>query len=302
MLPIVSFKEEIMFNQQLLGTINKAVLFMVLVSLIFNLVLPTTIINCYSSDGIAESDSENNDSNDETSNDDNDEDVVKLQQRIIKSINIQKPEEPDTVNVMVKGIDGEVECLEGYEDQVAEEMEEQVAYPVEDCDEWQGYITQYTDLRNRETINVYEMDYIINYWLKLNGCKDSSPYKDSGQAFIDVSKTTGLDPIFLLALAANESGWEVSSLHRSKNNPYSINMTDTNPGNGYYLGDTYFDGIIGGGVWIYENYYQKGCTTLNGMIYKKMYSSAKDAWINKIIKTMNKSYSKLYEYKEKEKR
>ena len=201
----------------------------------------------------------------------------------------------DKVTVMVKGLDTSVECLSGYEDQVAEEMEESVAYAMEDCDSYEGYITRYMDLQNRVDINVDEMNYIIDYWVGLNG--NNSLYSGNGQAFIDVSKLCGYDPIFLMSLACNESGWEVSSLHRSKNNPYSINMTDVNPSGGYNLGNSYYDGIVNGGLWIHENYYEKGCKNLHDMIYKGNYASAKDKWINGILNTMNKSYEILMQYK-----
>ena len=204
-----------------------------------------------------------------------------------------------TSGVVVQGA-GTVECQQGYEDQVVEELKATVAYPVEGCEEYQGYITEWTDLMCRETINVSELNYIIDYWVKKNGT-NYSLYSGNGQAFIDVSKRCGYDPLFLMSLACNESGWNVSNLHASKNNPYSINMIDTYPDAGYVLGDTYYDGIVNGGIWIYDHYYKKGCTNLHDMIYKGHYASAKDKWINSIVKTMNKSYEILMELKKENK-
>ena len=198
--------------------------------------------------------------------------------------------------VMVRGMDEVVECAEDAQDKIIESMEAKVAYAVKDSESYEGYITKYTDLKNRIDINVDEMNYIIDYWVGLNG--HSSLYTGNGQAFIDVSKECGYDPIFLMSLAFNESGINVSSLHSGKNNPYSINMTDSNPSGGYNLGDTYYDGIVNGGLWIYNNYYENGCTNLYDMIYKGNYASAKDKWINSITSTMNKSYKLLIQYKE----
>lgn len=160
-----------------------------------------------------------------------------------------------------------------------------------------GYITGYIDLKARMDITADEMNYIIKYWCDMNACSDTSWYMNNGQAFIDASKKTGLDPIFLLSLGANESGWNVSNLHRSKNNPYSINMTDVNPSGGYNMGSTFYDGIVNGGIWIHKNFYKKGYTSLYTMIYPGNYASAKDVWINHIAKTMERSYNALLQYR-----
>lgn len=200
------------------------------------------------------------------------------------------------VTAIVRGIDKSIDCTDENKNDIIEEMQSTVAYTIKDSESYEGYITQYTDLRNRIDINADEMNYIIDYWVGLNG--NESLYSGNGQAFIDVSKQCGYDPIFLMSLACNESGWNVSSLHSGKNNPYSINMTDSNPSGGYNLGNTYYDGIVNGGLWIYENYYSKGCTNLYDMIYKGNYASAKDKWINSILSTMNKSYKLLIQYKE----
>lgn len=152
-------------------------------------------------------------------------------------------------------------------------------------------VDQYTNLYNKNQITTEQMDTIINNWL--NG--RSSELEGAGQAFIDASNATGYDPIFLLALAANESGWTVSNLHSSKNNPYSIAMVDSNPGGGYTLGDTYYEGIVNGAIWINDNFYKNGNKNLHDMIYSGNYASAKDKWINDILWIMNKSYSMIYE-------
>lgn len=149
---------------------------------------------------------------------------------------------------------------------------------------------RYTDLYNKNQITTEQMDTIINNWL--NGRE--SELAGAGQAFIDAANETGYDPIFLLALAANESGWTVSSLHASKSNPYSIAMVDGNPGGGYNLGNTYYEGIVNGAIWINDNFYKKGNKNLHDMIYKGNYASAKDKWINDVLWIMNKSYQMIY--------
>lgn len=158
---------------------------------------------------------------------------------------------------------------------------------------YEGYITKYMDLKARTDITTDDMNYIINYWLRKNGTSYSQ-LKNQGQAFIDASNATGYDPIFLLSLTASEGGWDVSSLHAGKNNPYSINMTDENPTGGYVLGSTYAEGIVNGAIWIDKHFYDEGYTTLHDMIYGgKMYASAKDHWIDSINTIMDKSYKLL---------
>ena len=49
-------------------------------------------------------------------------------------------------------------------------------------------------------------------------------------------------------------------------------MTDENPHNGFDLGDTFEEGIINGAIWIKENYYDEGKTTLDTM--NKSYCSS----------------------------
>lgn len=169
-----------------------------------------------------------------------------------------------------------------------------MAYAVENFNSpYEGYITRYMDLNNRTDISTDQMNQLIDYWLDKNGTTDSE-LKNMGQAYIDASKLTGYDPIFLLSLTAAESGWDVSYLHSIKNNPYSINMHDLNPNDGYILGETFYDGIIAGAIWINENYYNNGLCTLHDMIYGgRLYATARDTWINHIVSIMDESYRVL---------
>lgn len=165
-----------------------------------------------------------------------------------------------------------------------------IAYASTGVDPYPGYYTKYMNLSNRMDISVDQMNNLIDHWLKGRESKLSG----EGEAFVKASQLTGLDPIFLLALAAQESGWKTSKLHSRKNNPYSIAMYDENPECGYILGDEFGSGIVNGAVWIYNHYYCEGQTTLYDMIYgPKEYSSAKDDWIGSITNIMERSYRYL---------
>lgn len=153
-----------------------------------------------------------------------------------------------------------------------------------------GEVHSHSILTKRRTITAKEMDKIINHFL--DGRK--SLLKNTGKYFIKASNETGYDPIFLMALAATESGWTVSHLHKGKSNPYSINMTDENPNGGYKLGNDYNEGIINGAIWIKEHYFNQGYKSLYGMNFSgKTYCSTPHSWIQQILDIMNKSYRLL---------
>lgn len=200
------------------------------------------------------------------------------------SNNEPQQQEEDTANYNVS------EEENTNQEEVNYDADGTIAYASTGVDPYPGYYTKYMNLSNRMDISVDQMNNLIDYWLKGRESKLSG----EGEAFVKASQLTGLDPIFLLALAAQESGWKTSKLHSRKNNPYSIAMYDENPECGYILGDEFGSGIVNGAVWIYNHYYCEGQTTLYDMIYgPKEYSSAKDDWIGSIINIMERSYRYL---------
>lgn len=200
------------------------------------------------------------------------------------SNNEPQQQEEDTANYNVS------EEENTNQEEVNYDADGTIAYASTGVDPYPGYYTKYVNLSNRMDISVDQMNNLIDYWLKGRESKLSG----EGEAFVKASQLTGLDPIFLLALAAQESGWKTSKLHSRKNNPYSIAMYDENPECGYILGDEFGSGIVNGAVWIYNHYYCEGQTTLYDMIYgPKEYSSAKDDWIGSIINIMERSYRYL---------
>jgi beta-N-acetylglucosaminidase len=158
---------------------------------------------------------------------------------------------------------------------------------------YEGYFTKYMDLQNITDVTIDEMDYLIDK----NTVGRNSKLAGMGEAYIKASQETGLNPIFLLCLTAQEAGWSVSDLHYRKSNPYSIHMLDDHVELGYVMGTDFAEGIVQGAIWINEHYYEEGQTTLYDFIYgKKMYSSSKDVWINNIVYNMNKCYKQLRSY------
>lgn len=93
----------------------------------------------------------------------------------------------------------------------------------------------------------------------------NSKMRGLGKTYIKAGKESGLDPRYLVAHSAVETGWGTSNLSRSgnveKGNWYGIGAFDNNPNNGFNYGS----GIVGGAKWIRNNFYDKGQKTLKTM-------------------------------------
>lgn len=142
-----------------------------------------------------------------------------------------------------------------------------------------------TDLSCNRTITATTINKIIDGW------GYNTPFKGKGEVFAKAGRITGLNPIYILAHAAWESGWGTSYLAKNKGNYFGINAVDSNPNRAYYMGDSVDDGIIQGAIWIKKNYYDKGHNTLNKMVYNGNYASAKGEWVTGIKSIMNESCS-----------
>lgn len=93
----------------------------------------------------------------------------------------------------------------------------------------------------------------------------SARLNGTGKYFIEAGNKTGLNPIILLAFAANESAWGNSSLGRA-HNYFGIGAFDTNPDNGMkYSNTSDRDGIVNGATFIQHDYFNQGQTTLHSL-------------------------------------
>lgn len=151
-------------------------------------------------------------------------------------------------------------------------------------------ISVYTDLSPMRTVNADQMNEIIYHWTR-----GDSPFYNQGQTFIYASKESGLDPIYILAHAALESGWGRSSIATNKYNFFGIGAFDSNPNNAIELADNVTQGIINGAVWIARNYYDCGQTTLYSMRYNNGYHEycTSETWMYDINNIIQASYSLL---------
>ena len=152
-------------------------------------------------------------------------------------------------------------------------------------------VDQNSDLSNKSVyVTTEDMNNIIRHF----DPSGTSPFQGQGNIFIEASKESGLDPIYIFAHASWESDYGRSYLARDRGNYFGINAIDANPNAAHHMGNTMYDGIVNGAVWISKNYYQEGQTSLNSMIYGgKRYAKAADKWIKGVNGIMAESYAYL---------
>lgn len=105
---------------------------------------------------------------------------------------------------------------------------------------------------------------MLNKWIDATAPKNSK-MRGLGETYMKAAKESGLDPRYLVAHSAVETGWGTSNLSgggdKDKGNWFGIGAFDNNPNNGFNYGQ----GIIGGAKWIRKNFYDKGQKTLGTM-------------------------------------
>lgn len=153
------------------------------------------------------------------------------------------------------------------------------------------YVGTYYNLKVQTHLNEADMNKIIDYWDQhISG---GTAFKGKGAIFIEASKRSGLDPVYILSHAAWESKWGKSDLAVNKANYFGIAAYDFNPyDSAYHMGDSMEDGIINGAVWIKRNYYDNGYINLNAMIQYGNYASD-SKWSDGIANIMRISYDIL---------
>lgn len=189
----------------------------------------------------------------------------------------------DEMSIKMMELEGQNDALEEKLNSIQEQIDKTTVTPV-------ARVNKHTDLAIQTVMTTDRMNYIIDQWNKREG--GNCRFVGHGQAFIDASKITGMDPVAILALSAHESGFGTSRIARTKNNFMGIGAYDASPyASAYTMGDSIDQGIIQGAIWVTKNYYEQGQTTLYQMIYGgKTYSTSKDKWINDIVWLWNKSY------------
>lgn len=150
-------------------------------------------------------------------------------------------------------------------------------------------LTADTDLAANTAITTSDMNKIIdNYSSHVAG---GTKFKGHGDIFIKASKETGLNPVYIFAHAAIESGFGNSTIANDRHNYFGINAVDSDPDKAHNMGSSMEEGIINGAKWIKSTYYDKGYTTLNAM--KNGGYATDPNWIAKITAVANNSITYL---------
>ena len=129
----------------------------------------------------------------------------------------------------------------------------------------------------------------MNAWIASKN--SSSPFNGHGDYFIEASEKSGLDPRYLLAHAAVESGWGTSRISQKYHNYFGIGAFDSNPDNSKnYNNNGMRAGIVNGAIWIAKNYYSSKYKQTS--IYKMRYNNGvhqyctSTTWVDSISSIM----------------
>lgn len=150
-------------------------------------------------------------------------------------------------------------------------------------------LSPYTDLGENCNISVEDMNAIIDYYDSM--IKGGTPFKNKGEVFINASKKSGLNPVYIFAHASCESGFGTSYLARTRGNYFGINAVDANPDLAYKMGDSVEEGITAGAMWIKKNYYDNGYCTIQDM--KSAGYATSDTWVSEIINIANGALNEI---------
>lgn len=123
----------------------------------------------------------------------------------------------------------------------------------------------------------------LDKWIE-SKAPEGSMMRGMGSAFLKAGQESGLDPRYLIAHAAQETGWGTSNILKDKNNWFGIGAFDNSPHASAKTFGGKQQGIIDGAKWIAQNYYSKGNTTLDKM--KKAGYATDPQWANNISSIM----------------
>lgn len=137
----------------------------------------------------------------------------------------------------------------------------------------------------------------LNEWIA-DRAPDDSPFIGKADMFIQASDKAGLDPKYIVAHAALESGWGTSDIFKAKNNYFGIEAYNHDPFNSAKSFSDGVEGLIEGVLWIRDYYIKEGQNTLDKMINgKKAYAMEYNGegvlvpdqtWITKIVSIIHK--------------
>lgn len=136
----------------------------------------------------------------------------------------------------------------------------------------EGFLST-TNLLNRMIISENDINIIINRYCIYDENKDSV-FKDKGKIFIYASQSTGLDPLFILAIMVNTYGWNYSE--------------DIAYGQ-------FYDDVCDTAKWLKNTYYdERNCHSISDMVAISDYQyAASDEWATMTTQLIKESYNIL---------
>ncbi|WP_270363973.1 N-acetylglucosaminidase [Bacillus paranthracis] len=147
--------------------------------------------------------------------------------------------------------------------------------------DYQQYRNQ--NLKQKSSMSVAEVDAWIN-----SKAPQGSIMRGKGAAFVKASQESGLDVRYLVAHAAEETGWGTSNIAKKKGNMFGIGAYDSSPMASAYQFGGVDAGIVEGAKWIAKNYVNKGQDTIYKMRWNNgqhEYATNSD-WDTNIAKIM----------------
>ena len=175
-------------------------------------------------------------------------------------------------------------------DEQNNDSESSVVTEEETTQELPTYWNRYTDLARDSGVTAEMLDAATDYYQSLQNFENK--FVGKGWVFIEAGKQSGLDPLWLYSLARWESGFGTSHIAVTKHNYYGIGAWDTDPLNASTMGDDFYNGIVNGAIWIRQNYYDIGQTTMESMnsVPYHSYAPGNTVWIPTIEDAMNSFY------------
>lgn len=127
----------------------------------------------------------------------------------------------------------------------------------------------------------------VNKWIA-SKAPSGSLMLGKGDTFLKAAQESGLDVKYLVAHAAQETGWGTSNIAKQKGNFFGIGAFDSSPAASAYKFNGVDGGIIEGAKWIAKNYADKGQDTLYSMRHNQgAHEYATDPqWDSKIASIM----------------
>lgn len=148
---------------------------------------------------------------------------------------------------------------------------------------------EHLDLRFKSGLTAKEIDDYIAEATAWRG-NQTVLMRNTGAAFLEAERVTGINAAFLVAVAALESGWGTSDICKDKYNFYGLAAYNSDPYDSAMTFSSVWDGIVSGAKVIKRSFIDTGRTTIYSMIWGDTANSyayyddgrPNDSWVRKV--------------------